>query len=367
MNKDKQLDKAKIHLMANPNSTFITTVLFSLKFSWNNTISTAGTNGITLRINPDWWTTLTLDQQIGLLCHETYHVVFKHMERGEDKDHKKWNAAADFLINLMLNDASFELPPGGLLDEQYRDMSTLEIYNMLPDEYGENGEADVMLDIEPFEGTKEEQQALSDEVTNIIMKAATKAEMTNQAGSIPSEIKRLIDKIKNPVLPWYTILHNYMNTFAKNDYTWKRPNRRFRDLYLPSLHSEGLDKVSVAIDTSGSVSDSDFAAFLSEIIGIKELLSPRSMEIVDFDTKISNIYEVADDENIANLQFNGWGGTALEPVFEHYAKSKPDILLIFSDLECRAIEDDPGYPVIWLCHNNEHAEVNFGKLIHFTT
>jgi predicted metal-dependent peptidase len=366
MDKNTQLDKAKIHLMANKNSTFITTVLFYLHFKWDSAIPTAGTNGTRLRINPDFWMSLNLNEQIGLLCHETYHVVFKHMERRYDRDPERWNAAADYLINLMLDDAGFVLPEGGLLDEQYRDMSTVEIYDRLPENDGSNYQ-DVMMDVEGIEGTPEEQQAISDEITSIILKAATQTEMANQAGTIPADIARLIDKIRNPVLPWHSILQNYLSSFNKDDYSWRRPNRRFEDIYLPSLYSEGLTSVAIAIDTSGSVSEADFNAFLSEVKGIHEMLHPKTMYIIDFDTTIKNIYTLTNDDTILNLNFNGWGGTDLTPVFEHFEKNHPDLLLVFSDLECTPIEKSPPYPVIWICNDNPDAKVNFGKLIHFTT
>ena len=72
---------------------------------------------------------------------------------------------------------------------------------------------------------------------------------------------------------------------------------------------------------------------------------------------------------IEKVSFTGWGGTCLEPVFEHYDKAPPTVLIIFSDLYCREIpkEDMPTYPVLWVCTDNKNATVNFGTLIHFDT
>ena len=67
---------------------------------------------------------------------------------------------------------------------------------------------------------------------------------------------------------------------------------------------------------------------------------------------------------IDTVSFSGWGGTNLTPVFEHYDKNKPTVLVVFSDLFCAPIIEDPGYPVIWACFGNPNAEVNFGQLIH---
>ena len=44
-NLQRALDKAKIALMSKPDSTSFTTVCFSLKHVWDDTITTAATNG----------------------------------------------------------------------------------------------------------------------------------------------------------------------------------------------------------------------------------------------------------------------------------------------------------------------------------
>jgi len=77
MDKELQVisNKTKVGLMTK-GSVFITTVLFSLKQTWSTDVPTAGTNGISLVINPDWFKSMTPEQRIGLLAHEAWHVCF---------------------------------------------------------------------------------------------------------------------------------------------------------------------------------------------------------------------------------------------------------------------------------------------------
>ena len=82
---NKIIDKAKIGVMMD-GSVFLSTILFSLKQSWDETIPTATTDGLTLLINPTWFTSITEKERVGLLCHEAYHVAFNHMLRLGDKD-----------------------------------------------------------------------------------------------------------------------------------------------------------------------------------------------------------------------------------------------------------------------------------------
>jgi predicted metal-dependent peptidase len=377
---EKSMDKAKIKLLMMPNTVFITSVLFSLRIKWTDvfpngeTNDTAGVDGRTIFINPDFWLSLSVPLQIALLCHETWHVAFNHMFRSQAGgfNPKKHNRAADYVINIMLKDAGFTIGSDWLCGPQFRGMSTTEVYNLLPDEPDDNqpGKGKGMgNDIMP-PSSGAEAETIKREIEDILIKASMQSRMENdEAGTIPGGIQIEIDALLNPKLDWKTILQNYFSAFAKNEYTFKRPNRRYagQDFIMPSLHSECLGEIAIAVDTSGSVSDDVFRTFLTEINDIKEKLNPLLTTIIDFDTQITHIHKIGPDESIRALPFSGRGGTDLHPVFEHYEKEHPIVLIVFSDLWCGQIEDDPGYPVVWICTDNEQAEVNFGELIHYDT
>lgn len=373
----RQFNKAKIGLMRERNSVFITTILFSLKQVWvepDHEIKTAGVDGVSLFINTEWFGNLTHKAKIGLLAHESWHVAFNHLFRANmmGANAKKYNRAADYVINIMLQDAGYELPPNGLVDSKYRDMSTEQVYALLkdePEDEAQDGEGN------PYEGdmqgapggmTNEEGRA---KVQDIIIKASTQSQMSGDAaGTIPGHIAIALDKLLNPKLDWRTILANYMDSFAKEDYSFRRPNRRFMpEYYLPSLFSEGMSDLAVAVDTSGSVSDEQFNAFRTEIHDMMENLKPQVTTIVDFDTEIRNVHTLQLGNSVEDVDFTGRGGTDLTPVFKHFKESHPKVLLVFSDLCCSKIQEDPGYPVIWIIIDNKSAEVNFGKMIHYET
>lgn len=360
---NKQLSRAKIGIMSENNSVFITTILFSLKSSWDQSEQTAATDGLNLFINMDWWLTLSPQQQIGLLAHETWHVAFEHMVRSEGYVFEKYNKAADHVINLMLLEAGFQLPPNGLHDSKYKNMTTEQVYALLPDEPEGSYPCDIKLPASAEGKSKEEIQAA---ITNIVMKAAQQSKMQgDKAGTIPGEIEIALDNLLNPLLPWNVILQNYMSTYAKEDYSFRRPNKRFApDFYLPSMFSEAVDNIAVGVDTSGSVTDQEFLAFITEINDIREQLNPKVTTIVDFDYVIRKVHTLEEDDSIRDVTFSGRGGTDLEPLFEHFNKNPPTVLIVFSDLYCTKITEQPTYDVIWICVNNPRATVDFGTLIH---
>lgn len=370
---ERALNKAKIGIMSVRNSVFISTILFSLRQSWTDRIPTAAVDGTNLVINPEWFMELSPAERIALLAHESWHVAFSHITRATDfkLDHRKYNRAADYVINIMLQDNNYKLPAGGLVDKAYRNMSTEQVYKVLPDD--PEGDANYDCDIEP--ASEAEAEAISEAITNILVKAVIQSKMQgDEAGSIPGDIKRTIDDLLNPKLPWEVILQNYMSVFTKDDYSFRKPNRRYYDgsggvddHYLPSLYSESMAELAIAIDSSGSVMDSEFLAFLTEIHYIKENLAPLLTTIIDFDTTVKHVHKLTKEQTIEGIEFSGYGGTNLTPVFDYYETDKPTVLVIFSDLHCDKIQHDPGYPVIWIVINNPSAKVNFGKVIHYAT
>jgi len=180
-------------------------------------------------------------------------------------------------------------------------------------------------------------------------------------------VEMAIQEIINPVLPWNVILQEYFSTFAKNDYSYSRPNRRYLpDFYLPQLRSNAMDHLVIAADISYSMVHS-FPIFINEMLGIRETVNPIRTTIIPFDTELKEITILNQDEKIEDVLFKGGGGTNLQPVFDYLQDKAPTVLIVFSDLLCKKIQDDPKYPVIWCCIQNPKATVNFGKLIHVDT
>ncbi len=363
------MDRAKINMMRDNNTVFITTVLFSLKLHWDEGVPTAGTDGLALHVNPTYFTGLTEPERIGLLFHETWHVCWNHMSRGRDLDHKKYNRAGDYVINDMALSKNYTLPPGALFDKKFKDMSTREVYDLLPDpKDGDGGDGGMGGDV-IFDPAGTPDPAKQMDITATIMKAMTHAKLAgNDPGSIPGELRREIEDIINPKLPWQMLLSNYMTELAKNNYSWNRPNRRFMpDFYLPSLYGEAIGHIASAVDTSCSVTDEEFTSFVTELTGIKEMLNPKLMTVIDFDTKIKKIHEIEEDMDLSEVHFTGYGGTNINEVWNWTTKNKPLVMIIFSDMEFTYPDTDPGCPVLAICVNNERlGEMEWAtETIHF--
>jgi len=369
----KLLDKCKIALMMK-GSVFLATVAFSMKHKFYDGIPTADTNGLEVRYNPQFFEDLTEEERVGLIAHEAWHVALQHMFREDGKDHEVWNKAGDYVINQLLHDASYDLPSGGLQDNQFRDWSTNQVYDYLmeQDEQKNSGNGDFFCDVrEPPKGgdgetDKEAAEKLKNTVKGILVKATNQSKMQGeQAGNIPAEILRELDKLINPILPWETLLDRFLSDHCKDDYSWARPNKRFMpDMIMPSQFSESLGSITIAIDTSGSITDDDMSKILSEITSIKERFNPKELIILDCDYDIHSEYVVTEDMQICDLQFRGGGGTSFQPVIDYCNKQKPQALLYFTDLYASVPENVGEYPILWLCYS-EHEPMPIGDTIYY--
>ena len=358
------LNKAKIQLMTYPDSTFFTTVLFSLVHIWDDTIDTAATNGKYIKYNIEFFMSLDAEERLFLLLHETLHVVLMHMCRLDGRDPVRWNMAADYVINALLISLGYKMPKMGLYDPQYIGMSTEEVYKLLPQ---------IPSQTCPWPDLEELPEEIKEEVNTaieeILIRAAIQSKMAeDKPGTIPGEVQIFLDNLLKPNLPWHRILRKDMNSLAKHDYSFRRPNRRFQpDHYLPSMYSEVLVDVAIGTDTSGSVSDHDYSTIITETASIFKSVKPKKISLIQFDTKIKDVSILKSVQDLRSIKFEGRGGTNIHPLLNWAVINKPQLLLVFTDGHFRFNSKLPiiKSKVIWLIHNNKKFKAPFGKVIHY--
>lgn len=365
---EQALNKAKIALMSRPDSAFFTTLAFSLIHEFSDKVPTAATNGKRIYYNPDFFMSLNHDERVFLILHEAMHCAYLHMERNGNRDHRKFNIAADHVINLQLIDRGFAMPKDGLADDQYKELSTEEVYNLLPagspnepmGGFGEDLQA-------PDDTSAEASEALANDIQDILVRASIQSKMANdKPGTIPGEIQIFLDRLLNPKLPWNRILQKYLQTFAKNDYSFRKPNRRFfPQFHLPRLFGENLINIAVAVDTSGSVSDHEFNRFVTETHSILRMMKPEKITMIQFDTEIKSVNEVRNVSELMHINFTGRGGTLINPVLDWANKNKPQLLLVFSDGYFDFYQTETKVKTLWLIHDNNKFQAPFGKTIHY--
>jgi predicted metal-dependent peptidase len=336
---------------------------------------TAATNGFRISYDPEFMKKLSLAEIKGVLKHEVMHIASMHHLRRQNRDPKKWNIAADYVINALLVEEGVTLPQGVLADAKYKDFSTEHVYEILPDNKGNGGndgsnESDVGWNI----GGVEDAPGIQDPATRDQIEQDTKVDVIQAAnaaklmGKLPAHIERLVDSIRESRMPWRQILARFFRATAKADYSWLRPNRRFlaSGLYLPSLHSDSLGPVVVAVDTSGSVGGEELEQFFGCINAILRQAKPEAVHVVYCDAEVQNIQVFRERDypiKLNSFKPKGGGGTDFRPVFK-YVKDKrlnPEVLLYLTDMHGAFPSTPSRFPTIWCATSKEIGP--FGKTI----
>ena len=369
--------RARIAFMRKPETLFLSTVCFMLKLKYDDSIKTGATNGTDLIIAPSFFMALSEDCRVTLLAHETFHVALQHcLIMNKYLNKTKFNYAADYVINAFLVEAGFAPIEKWLYDPKYKGMSTQQVYDLLPDNPEKLQKlAGVPIDVHLGpEGTKPDGEAMTpvevqQEIVNILNTAAEVAQRGGQPGSIPGDVEVFLDKLSKPKLPLSQMLRKFFTAVAKNDYTWKKFNRRMMPMLLPALSGNKLTELAFAYDMSGSVRDKDTNRYQSELVGVLRFLKPDKLRLVQFDTDIRHDDKIRSLSELSRVKLCGRGGTDIDPLMEWAAKHKPTALVVFTDGEYYHPTINPGIPVLWVVHGRrkEQFRCDFGTIIRFDT
>jgi len=191
------------------------------------------------------------------------------------------------------------------------------------------------------------------------------AQQAQQAGKLSASLSRLIDAELAPALPWRQLLASQLNTTARDDYSYARPNsRRGNPAIFPMLKSTQVNAL-VAVDVSGSISNQELNECIAEINAIKGQLRAR-VTVIAIDDKIApgfpKVFEAWEEINLLDPIMGG-GGTDFRAVFDWQERLDiaADVLIYFTDAQGTFPDQAPSYPVIWLVKGK--ASVPWGQRI----
>lgn len=362
---DELFSKTKGGLFFKKGAGFLGTLLAKLNTVWTSEIDTACISAKTLYWNPDFFVSLDRESRISVLAHELWHNAYMHGARLGDRCPDSWNKAGDHAINLMLKQHGYYMDGFPyLMDPQFTDMSTDEIYDIIKKPGGGgagSGPPGLGRDIMGMDPAD-----VAQAITDVIGAMAAAGMSGMKPGDIPGEITLTVDQFLNPKLPWETILFNFMNALTSQEYSFARPNRRFVDPLVPGLTGRnGLEHLIYYLDISGSITDDHIIRFNSEVKFIQETLEPERLTLVTFDTQIQDVYEFEKDDPFEKVVVTGRGGTDLHDVFEHAQANNPTAMIVFTDMEV-GIPENPGIPIIWVCIDNPKMKAPYGQLIHLS-
>jgi predicted metal-dependent peptidase len=337
---------------------------------------TAATDGRNFYYNSRFIQLLRPKEIEFLFGHEVLHCVYDHFGRRGDRDPQLFNIANDFCVNADLikhhvGEKITTVPC--LYDPKYDGMSSEEIYDILyekADKIDIGKLLDQMID-EHLDGegdgdsedgkgkgrpklTAEERQAIKDEIKEAMLAAAA---TVDGAGNLPAGVKRLIQELTEPQMNWRELLRMQLESTIKSDYTWMRASRKgwHMDAVMPGMKLDPMIDIAVALDASGSISETMLKDFLGEIQGIMESFPAYRIHVVTFDTEAYNPvqYDSENLDDICDYEIKGGGGTDFECIFNYLKENEiePKRLVVFTDGYPYGSWGDENYAdTVWILH-----------------
>lgn len=269
-----------------------------------------------LLYNPDFFANMPDNQIKGVLIHEFYHLIFKHVtsRKPENIPNLAWNIAADLSINSMIGkenlppnccipgESRFADYPHGKTAEFYLEMMKKDPQFEDSDEgkgeqskssQGQGEKSNEMGNFDDHEGwgdlTDDERQMVEERAKDIMEKSVREVNEGGRGwGSVSSSVKKeIMERLKTRV-DWKKVLRAFIGASQRADKanTMRKINRRF-----PYIHAgrkvNRVANIAISIDQSGSVSDQELNAFFNELNKLADL---ATFTVIPFD------YNVAEDK-----------------------------------------------------------------------
>jgi predicted metal-dependent peptidase len=411
------ITKARARLLVR--APFIGSIALGL--AWVNApdIGTMATDGRSIWFNPAWCEAHGVEKTMGVIAHEVLHVVNRHHLRRGERDAKLWNVAGDLLINRLLEDDKFVLPPDGLFDrdrryaglptetiyarlleqqrqqdEQPRGQSTNQAsagngsgtgYGLDPTTSGQagghteaaqgevhkaNGVCPARHWGEVRDLTKPTRQRLShterhDAEHDLDVRIRQAAAAAKRAGKFGTALQEMVEIAADRV-DWRDKFRTTFDGVLRGEVSWARPNRRFirHGVYLPGWRRTGAGRIAFVLDTSGSISADELSVYTAAVLGILEETGPEAVALIQCDAEVQRVDTVLPGESFNRIEVHGRGGTRFQPAFDWIAESGfgADAIVYATDLHCSDQPQDPGLPVIWLTPTRNRT-MPFGEIV----
>ncbi len=345
---------------------------------------TAATDGRNFYYNSRFINMLRVAEIEFLVGHELLHVVYDHLGRKAHRDHQVWNIANDFAVNADLKEhriGEMITTVPALYDKKYHGMTSEDIYDDLmknANKINMNDLIDKLID-EHLDGHGDDEgdgdgderegkgkgkrpemsDAEREEARQELIQAMiTAAQQESNPGNIPLGARRLIQQLTDPIMPWRELIETNLTSAIKSDYSWMRPSRRswHMDAVMPGMTPGEEIDVMVMIDMSGSISQQEGMAFLSEVAGMMDSFDGYSLKVGTFDTRVYNVQEYTSEnmENIEEYELMGGGGTDFGCIYE-YLKEQGEVpvrLIVFTDGYCHNWGDPDYCDTTWIIYDN---------------
>lgn len=342
------------------------------------TIKMAAIPELIIYYNPKWFESLSTGNKMGTVIHELLHVILLHPYRRGNRQVILWSVACDMAVNELMP-AKYLFSDAVTVDQMERKLrKTIEHHKDAEYYYDVITDAEDKISFVAIEGdsilifegeSNLKVQKLNDETASATDMNALKSNLSQAFseaktdGEVPEGlVERLEEVYHDYQMDWRVILKRFLTGRGRmiTRKSYKRQSRRYEEL-PGTKRSIGVDAL-IAIDESGSISDSLVQSFYEELKEINKITG-TSMLVTRFDTDCSmpvplNAF-VVENKRIKR------GGTDFRPIFQLADNRKIPLVIIFTDGDGEA-PASANQNTLWVLTKNAKKPASFGYCLEFT-
>lgn len=252
-----------------------------------------------MRFDPTFCAELTDAELSAVVAHELCHLIYRHLERREDRQARRFNIACDMALNQILREAQEQLPSSAIYPTKGQELWTAEaIYDQLPEQpegegmgpqpalagCGPDGPEGPGGDADGDDGEGEGGEVPSQADVRKWREVAAQCKMTNR-GDAPGRAYSKLFEVPAQKVRWEEILRHAMmqaiQAHGRDDQSWQRRGRRSgaEGAQFPGYTSYKAS-AAVVIDSSGSVDDESLAVAALRVREIAVATGVRTLLVV---------------------------------------------------------------------------------------
>ena len=356
---EKEFDSILVKFLIN--EPFFATIIRGMRKVCDPKVGTAGVTykdgTMTLFWAPEFVSKLSRQKVFGLLKHECYHLIFKHVTTRKRDPHNYWNIATDLAINSII--PKRELPECGLIpgvknkidlkegveiDPERKDMiekmnswigslpagksSEWYMERILENEELQeaiDGLQDIVVVLDEHDNSElsESDKIIADQKVKDLVAKAKEVANTRSWGSVSMSVRSEIEKMTASQFNWERALKYFCGSKLRSSYfkTQRKINRKY-----PYIHAGRKAKktsmLAVYIDQSGSVGGDSLARFGSIL---ESLSKTHTFVYYYFDASVDETSKTTWQKGKSSNFGRGLsGGTCFDAVEDHFRKISKD-------------------------------------------
>ena len=411
---EKRIEVVHVSLMRDPKFALFAGLFMVGKISIvESEHYTASTNGRDAKYGRTFVDSLTDKELAFLIMHENMHKCYRHLTTWR----KLWevnagiaNNACDFVINIQLHDMDpqetcLAFPRDkttgqriGCFDERFRGMDAKQVFDILMEEGGDEGEDGdegdgpsggkdsdeggngtkrkgfgkfPTLDEHEWEDAKsgmseDEKKQLERDIDQVLRQGGI------YAGKVGGNMPREIGELLKPKIDWRAVVQRFVRTSLKDrdSASWRKAHKNFlwQDVILPSILGKRMKWLVIGMDTSGSIQGQLLTDFLSEMNGCLASVGADRVDVIYWDAEVAGheTYKGNTKNIVHQTNPKGGGGTDPDVVVDFMQEKRmtPDALIMLSDGHMHTNKQKWSAikaPTLWCILGNDKYEVPNGQ------